>query len=314
MKLPLERATVTLPAPDQIRIERRFQAPAALVWKAWTTPELVARWWSDATMPVTSVEIDLRVGGAWRYAIAGPGGHPLVWRGTFLELEPERRIVSTEVFEGAAEAESTNTLTLTEAADGTTLLSVLVQHGSAAHRDGHLASGMEPGLQRALDRLEGVLHTVASPPRVATCLWFRDQAEAAARFYVSLVPGSELGSVVSMAPEGPVTMVTFTLGGVPFQALNGATADFSDTASISVSTRTAEETDRLWAALTADGGREGRCGWCTDRFGVAWQVVPTRLPELLGHPDREAAGRALQAMLQMSKLDIAGMEAAARGD
>lgn len=313
MKMPFDRATVTLPADNQIHIERRFQAPAALVWRAWTTPELVARWWSDDTMPIQSVDIDLRPGGSWRYVIAGPDGSEMGWHGTFREVEPTHRLVSTEVFEGFPDAEAVNTLTLAEA-NGVTTLSVLVQHSCQAHRDGHLQAGMEPGMQRAMDRIEGILTDLNAPaPKVVTCLWFRDQAEEAARFYTSLLADSAVQFVARPSPDAPAMMVGFTLGGVAYQALNGARQEFNETASISVTTRDQAETDRLWSALTAMGGAESMCGWCRDRYGVSWQVVPQHLPSLIGGPDRTGAQRAMQAMLKMRKIDVAALEAAYAG-
>lgn len=150
--------------------------------------------------------------------------------------------------------------------------------------------------------------------KVRTCLAFNDQAEEAARFYVSLLPGSELESVFRPDPAGPALTALFTLAGAPYQALNmGARVPVTDAVSISVMTRDQEETDRLWAALLADGGAENRCGWLKDRFGLAWQIVPEVLPRLLADSDRAAAGRAMQAMLGMVKLDIAALEAAFRG-
>lgn len=148
-------AKVTLPADDQIRITREFAAPAHLVYKAWTTPELVKRWWSGERGEVTLVEIDLRVGGAWRYVMVADGGFEVGFHGEYRELVPGERIVSTEVFEGMPDAESLNTLTLTEAG-GRTTLDILVQHRTQADRDGHIASGMEGGMQEAMDRLEQV--------------------------------------------------------------------------------------------------------------------------------------------------------------
>lgn len=143
---------------------------------------------------------------------------------------------------------------------------------------------------------------------VAVCLWYDGQAEEAARFYTSLLPNSEITSV------SPV-MVTFTLDGVPFQGLNGGPKyKPTEAASISVSTEDQAETDRLWKALTENGGEEGRCAWCKDRFGVSWQIVPKALPRLLGSSDREAANRALQAMLQMGKIEIEVLEAAFNGE
>ena len=145
---------------------------------------------------------------------------------------------------------------------------------------------------------------MSMPSAVSVCLWYDGNAEEAARFYSSLLPNSEITNI------SPV-MVTFTLDGVPFQALNGG-PQFKPTeaASIVISTRTQEETDSLWSALVADGGSEGRCAWLKDRFGVSWQIVPQILPKLLGASDRQAADRALQAMLKMTKIDIKALEAA----
>ena len=149
-------AQVTLPADDQILIVREFNAPAELVWKAWTTPELVRQWWTAKRGEATVCEIDLRVGGKWRYAMVTPDGFEVAFHGEYREIVPNERLVSTEVYEGIPDAEkhgAVNTLTLTET-DGRTRLEVLVQHASKEARDGHVDSGMEGGLQDALDILE----------------------------------------------------------------------------------------------------------------------------------------------------------------
>ena len=149
---------------------------------------------------------------------------------------------------------------------------------------------------------------------VKTCLWFDGQAEEAANFYVSLIPDSRIETVLRPDPEGRALMVEFTLGGTPYQALNGGPQySHSPAASISVRTQDQQETDRLWDALTADGGKENRCAWLTDRYGVSWQIVPEALPRLLASSDRAAADRAMQAMFGMGKIDIAGIEAAYAG-
>jgi predicted 3-demethylubiquinone-9 3-methyltransferase (glyoxalase superfamily) len=153
-----------------------------------------------------------------------------------------------------------------------------------------------------------------------TCLWFDDCAEEAARFYVSLVPGSAL-TAVTPAPEawpggvgGAVITVEFTLAGQAYQGLNGgARADYGMAASISLTCETQGEIDRLWTSLLADGGEEIMCGWLRDRFGVPWQIVPEALPRLLAQPDRAAAARAFAAMQGMVKLDGAALECAAAG-
>ena len=151
-------ATVTLPTDEQILITREFYAPRHLVYRAWTTPELVRRWWSGERGEMTIAEIDLRVGGTWRYVMVAEGDLEVGFHGEFREIVPNERIVSTEVFEGipgVPGGEALNTLTLTEA-DGRTTLSVLVEHKSKEERDGHINSGMEGGMQESMDRLEQV--------------------------------------------------------------------------------------------------------------------------------------------------------------
>jgi uncharacterized protein YndB with AHSA1/START domain len=148
-------AKVTLPADEQILITREFDAPKHLVYKAWTTPELVRRWWNAKRGEVTTCEIDLRVGGTWRYVMVTPDGTEVGFHGEYREIVPNERIVSTEVFEGMPEGAALNTLTLAEE-DGRTTLTILVEHSSKEHRDGHINSGMEAGMQDAMDLLEEV--------------------------------------------------------------------------------------------------------------------------------------------------------------
>jgi uncharacterized protein YndB with AHSA1/START domain len=151
-------ATVTLPTDRQILITREFDAPRHLVYKAWTTPELVKRWWHANRGQVTIAEIDLRVGGTWRYVSVTESGREVAFHGEYREIVPNERLVSTEVYEGIPDAEqhaALNTLTLTER-DGRTLLTVLVEHPTREGRDAHINSGMEPGMQDALDLLEQV--------------------------------------------------------------------------------------------------------------------------------------------------------------
>lgn len=151
-------AKVTLPADEQILITREFDAPKHLVYRAWTTPELVKRWWSGRRGHVTIAEIDLRVGGSWRYVMQADGGLEVAFHGEFREIVPDERIVSTEVYEapGISEADATlNTLTLQEAG-GRTTLTVLVQAPTKEIRDMIIDSGMEGGMQESMDLLEEV--------------------------------------------------------------------------------------------------------------------------------------------------------------
>ena len=153
-----QTATVTLPTDEQILITRAFNAPKHLVFKAWTTPELVKRWWHANRGEMTICEIDLRVGGRWRYVMVTPDGFEVGFHGEYREIVPNERLVSTEAYEGIPDADehaALNTLTLTEA-DGRTNLAVLVEHPTKAGRDAHIDSGMEAGLQDAMDLLEEV--------------------------------------------------------------------------------------------------------------------------------------------------------------
>src|SRR6186997_3316920 len=156
-------ATVTLPADDQILITREFDAPARLVFRAMTTPELVKRWWSGQRGEVTSAEIDLRVGGAWRSVMVTPDGFEVAFHGEYREIVPNERIVSTEVYEGIPDADehpTVNTVTLVET-DGRTALTTLVQCESREQRDAIIDSGMEGGMNEAFDLLEQVAVSLA---------------------------------------------------------------------------------------------------------------------------------------------------------
>ncbi len=148
-------AVVTLPSDTQILIKRDFNAPRHLVFRAWTTPDLIRRWWSGDRGEVTSVEVDLRVGGTWRYVMTANGGFEVAFHGEYREVVPDERIVSTEVFEGYADAEAVSTTTFTEH-DGRTTLALLVDHLSKETRDAHINSGMEAGMQESMDHLEQV--------------------------------------------------------------------------------------------------------------------------------------------------------------
>jgi uncharacterized protein YndB with AHSA1/START domain len=155
-------ATVTLPTDEQIRITRDFDAPKRLVYKAWTTPELVKRWWNAKRGEVTVAEIDLRVGGKWRYAMVTPDGFEVAFHGEYREIVPNERLVTTEIYEGVPEgvseedAATLNTATFEEA-DGRTRLTIVVQAKNKASRDAIVESGMEAGLQDALDLAEEVV-------------------------------------------------------------------------------------------------------------------------------------------------------------
>jgi uncharacterized protein YndB with AHSA1/START domain len=151
-------AKVTLPADTQILITREFDAPKHLVYKAWTTPELVRRWWHANRGEMTVCDIDLRVGGTWRYVMVADGFGEVGFHGEYREIVPNERLVSTEVYEGIPDADehaAVDTLTLTEV-DGRTTMTILVEHPTKEGRDAHIESGMEAGMQDAMDLLEEV--------------------------------------------------------------------------------------------------------------------------------------------------------------
>jgi predicted 3-demethylubiquinone-9 3-methyltransferase (glyoxalase superfamily) len=156
--------------------------------------------------------------------------------------------------------------------------------------------------------------------KISPCLWFDGEAEQAANFYVSLLPDSRIEKVQKNTLDSPagkagsVLVVEFTLAGQRFMALNGGTRfEYTHAVSFKIDCADQAEVDRLWAGLCANGGQAERCGWLKDRYGVFWQIVPTALPQYLGGPDRAGAQRAMQAMLQMTKFDIAGLKNAYEG-
>lgn len=151
-------ATITLPSDEEILITRHFDAPRHLVWKAYTDPDILARWWHANRGSIDDIRIDLRVGGTWRYVMTAAPGFEVAFHGEYREIAENQRIVSTEVFEGAPEAPAVSTVSFDEA-DGGTTLSILVRHLNRVNRDMHLQSGMEPGLQDALDLLEDIVVT-----------------------------------------------------------------------------------------------------------------------------------------------------------
>ncbi|GAB6900565.1 SRPBCC family protein [Kineosporia succinea] len=148
-------AVVTLPSDTTILITREFNAPKSLVWRAYTEPELIKRWWAGEKGEVTLVESDFRVGGRWRQVMVAGPGFEVGFNGEFREIVDLEKIVCTETFEGMPDAYSVNTITFAESG-GRTTLTMLIEHTEAAHRDAHIDSGMEEGMQGSMDALERV--------------------------------------------------------------------------------------------------------------------------------------------------------------
>ena len=162
-----------------------------------------------------------------------------------------------------------------------------------------------------------------SPGKITPCLWFDTEAEEAANFYVSIFPNSkiirierypEAGSEVHGKPAGSVMVAVFSLDGQEFTALNGGPQfKFDEAVSFQIPCADQKEVDYFWSKLTADGGEEGPCGWVKDKFGLSWQVSPTRLQEMLSDPDPARRDRVMTQMLKMKKLDLAPLERAFAG-
>jgi predicted 3-demethylubiquinone-9 3-methyltransferase (glyoxalase superfamily) len=155
--------------------------------------------------------------------------------------------------------------------------------------------------------------------KISPCLWFRDEAEEAVDFYVSIFPDAKKGSIlrsddVGVRSKGGVVMVNFEMFGQSFQALNGNQDDpFNHAISLSIDCKDQAEVDYYWEKLIGDSGKEIACSWLKDRYGVSWQVVPEILPRLLNDPDKAKAERVMAAMMKMVKIDVAKIEEAARG-
>jgi len=154
---------------------------------------------------------------------------------------------------------------------------------------------------------------MSAPQKITTFLWFDDDAEEAIAFYTSIFDESRVLSRMP-GPDGKLMSATFELAGQRFMALNGGPQfSFTEAISLFVDCESQEEVDELWARLTEDG-EEGRCGWLKDRYGLSWQIIPEALGRLLGDADPQRAQRAMAAMLQMGKIDVAKLEAAAEGE
>jgi predicted 3-demethylubiquinone-9 3-methyltransferase (glyoxalase superfamily) len=156
--------------------------------------------------------------------------------------------------------------------------------------------------------------------KIAPCLWFKDEAEEAVSFYVSLLPNSRIDYIQRNVEdsiggkEGTVLVIEFTLAGQRFQALNGGVKfEHSYAVSFSIDCADQAEVDRLWDRLLEDGGKEEQCGWLKDRYGMSWQIVPSVLPKMIADPDKEKARRVFRAMLKMVKIDVAALKRAYEG-
>lgn len=310
-----------------LEIECNLDAPRRAVWRCWTEPDLLTQWFCPKPWRVAEADSDLRPGGRMNVVMEGPDGTRVDNVGIWLEVVPGKRLTFTDAYsEGFVPRESsfmTGYVELSDAPGERTKMVWGARHGKTADKQAHLEMGFQQGWSAAAAQLEELARSLAngaapSPmtfkSKVRTCLWFESGGQQAAEFYVSLLPDSEIDGIYPHGQPDDPMVVEFTLAGAPMMILTaGPHFKLSPAASISVLTKDQDETDRLWSKLIEGGGAESQCGWLVDRFGVSWQIVPEALPRLLALPDAAAAGRAQAAMMQMTKIDIAALEAAAAG-
>lgn len=303
-------------------LQRTFNAPLARVWRAWTDLSQFEQWFGPKGVTCVAVARDFRPGGVFHYRMRSPDGQENWGRCAYREIVPQEKLVWVNSFSNPDgevvpppfpepwPAEMLTTVTFAAVGDQTTVaVEWIPLHASEAETRtfDNARPGMAGGWSGTFEQLEDFL---ARTPRVSTgqkitpFLWFDGQAEAAARFYASIFPDSEITNVSPM-------IVNFRLAGLEFMALNGGPHfKFTEAVSFFVSCETQAEVDYFWDKLSA-GGSVQQCGWLKDRFGLSWQIVPTVLGELMGDADPDQSQRVFQAMMQMVKLDIAGLKAAA---
>jgi len=309
-----------------LELSREIAAPRRAVWRCWTESDLLKQWFCPEPWSVSEADLDVCPGGRMNTVMAGPNGERFDNIGIFLDVVDDQRLTFTDAYsEGFVPRESsfmTGYVELSDLPNGGTRLVWGARHATKADRDKHLEMGFEPGWTAASGQLADLAVSIANESdaileaglkaKVRTCLFFGEKGEEAAEYYVSLLPGSRMETVVRPVPDGPVLAAEFTLAGSPYMVLNGnPQVESSHLTSISVLTEDQVETDRLWQALLEGGGEEGQCGWLKDRYGVHWQIVPKALPRLMQSGNPESAGRVSAALMKMKKIDISGLEAAA---
>ncbi len=305
-----------------LEIRRTLNASRARVWRCWTEPDLLKQWYCPKPWRVSEARLDLRPGGEAYTVMEGPDGERNVFAPVYVEIVPMTRLVFTDAmgpdFEPRANAFMAGYIELSDAPGGGTHIRYGARHADKATADRHIEMGFNEGWNTCVDQLDELAQSIAPQPllahRLRTCLWMEADGEKAAAFYCSLLPDSYVEGAYIESPSGAPYLVDFVLIGTPYQILSaGPHFKLTEAASISVLTKDQAETDRLWSALTADGGAESMCGWLKDKFGVSWQIVPQALIRAQTHPDKAGSARARDAMLKMRKIDIAAIERAFAG-
>jgi predicted 3-demethylubiquinone-9 3-methyltransferase (glyoxalase superfamily)/uncharacterized protein YndB with AHSA1/START domain len=304
----------------EVVITRIFDAPRGLVFKAWTHPEHMARWWGPQGFTNPICELDARVGGAWRIVMRSPAGIEYPCGGVYREIVEPERLVFTNIAtdnEGNPVLDGLTTVIFAEHG-GKTKLTLQTRAVAVVTYAAAYLAGMEAGWTQSLERLaeelaksQGIEES-NNMQKITPCLWFDGRTEDAANFYVSIFKNSRITAVsrygdAGPGPKGGVMTVAFELDGQSFTGLNGGPMfKFTEAISMIVNCETQSEVDHYWEKLSA-GGQTQQCGWLKDKFGVSWQIVPAALVALICDKDPVKSQRVMQAMLQMTKIDIASL-------
>lgn len=317
-----------------LKIERIINAPRSIVWQCWTDLTLFKQWFCPRPLQVTHAEFELRPGGRMNTVMEGPDNERFVANGILLDVVPYSRLVWTDAFsEGfvpTADPFLTWSVELADENNKRTKMTWAACHRNEEDVKLHLDMGFETGWNTAVDQLDELAQRVFGKQKsedtssglgsrathlVRTCLWLESRGEEAANFYTSLLPNSYVERAYHPDPAGEILIVNFTLRDVPYQIFEGGPHfQLSPATSISVISEDQEDTDRLWEALTRDGGKEMPCGWLTDRYGVTWQIIPSVLLTLLSSSDPTVHERVHTAMMQMRKIDIERLLVAKRNE
>jgi predicted 3-demethylubiquinone-9 3-methyltransferase (glyoxalase superfamily)/uncharacterized protein YndB with AHSA1/START domain len=285
-------------------------------------------WFAPKPFQLIVHQMDFRTGGRFRMAMRDPDGHDFPFGGRYPEIVPPRMLSWTGEFSGGPADQISTVVHFSESGRKTKVRVRQAFHFMTPEAK-HAARGAKQGWTATLDQLAAFCARTAVQrederrQKIMPCLWFNDQAEAAARFYVSVFRDSRIlgiarygkaGAKASGKPQGSVMTVSLRLAGQDFLALNGGPQfAFSPAISLVVNCGTQQEVDDLWSRLSADPDAE-QCGWLKDKFGVSWQIVPAGLERMMRDPDARRSERVMAALVRMKKLDLAALQAAGAAD
>ncbi|MCA9714381.1 MAG: VOC family protein [Myxococcales bacterium] len=314
--------TLTRAGDRELHGERRFAAPRELLFRAFTEPALLLRWMHTPCAPMTRAELDPRPGGRlryeWSFKDGERAGEMIGLTGAIVECTPPARLVHTERFDQDWTDGEVTVTTRFDATGEHTTVHMIMRYPTAAAREAVLNTPMQEGMARTFEALDRLLEQLrdepraeATPAKLTPFLTFPGSLDEALAFYRGVFP--DLRVEKELRQGAALFSATIELLGQRLVLLQGGPGfSFGNGVSLHIGCETQDEVDGYWRRL-GDGGEPGRCGWLKDRFGVSWQVVPHALPRLMERGDPEATQRVVAAMMTMTKLEVAALEAAARG-